>query len=553
MPALHPSTTPAASRPEVPRPATGRVAAWVALRGRESRHISHRVSAWAERHPRGLKAAAIVALASSGLSALAVAPLAAISSLAPDPASLPQRLLVQPLPLRGTLVPQLQRLAEQDLQLTRGSVWRGSGSIEALLAGLGVADVDAAGFLERNNTAVRVLQGGGASLVRARTDANGRLLELSARFPSESPAHRATQFARLVVNRGAGGQWQSLVEEAAFGTQLRLAAGTIRTTLFAATEAADVPDAVAVQLAEIFAVELDFHREPKRGDRFVVAYEELSADGEPVPWNDGVGRVLAAEFTHGARVHRALWFADPADATGTRGSYVAQDGTSRRRAFLTSPLAFSRVSSGFAMRRDPINRRWSAHLGVDHAAPEGTPVRAVGDGVVESAGDAGGYGKTVTLAHGKDRTTLYAHLNRIDVHPGERVAQGQTIGAVGATGWATGPHLHFEFRVHGSHQDPQVTARSAQGQALSAPALAAFARQRERALAQLALAASLQAGAADAADVAGATRGANSGKAVARAGQGAAKPTRAAPTAATAAARLAVPPAAAMPWRSSPA
>ncbi|MBL8289341.1 MAG: M23 family metallopeptidase [Rubrivivax sp.] len=501
------------------------------------------MSGWAGRHDRALKTAAIAALALSGLSALAVAPLAVISSLAPDAALLPQRLLVQPVPLRSAVAPQLRLLAAQELQLTRGAVVREGERIEALLARLGVTDREAAAFLQRNAAAARVLQGSAGSLVRVRTDAAGRLIELTARFPSESPAHRATQFARLVVNRATGGQWQSLVEEAAFGTQLRLAAGTIRSTLFAATEAADVPDAVAVQLAEIFAVDLDFHRQLKRGDRFVVVYEMLSADGEPVPWNDGAGRVLAAEFVNGARVHRALWFADPADATGTRGSYVGPDGTSRRRAFLASPLAFSRVSSGFAMRRDPINRLWRAHLGVDHVAPEGTPVRAVGDGVVETAGDSGGYGQTVTLAHGKDRVTLYAHLARIDVKPGERVAQGQTIGAVGATGWATGPHLHFEFRVHGSHQDPlaiAADARNAEVRPLSSPALARFAEQRRRALAQLALASSL------APDIAGSPA---TGATVARVDGGV--PKRAAP--APAPAKVAEKPAGTMRWRSSPA
>ena len=125
-----------------------------------------------------------------------------------------------------------------------------------------------------------------------------------------------------------------------------------------------------------------------------------------------------------------------------------------RRAFLASPMEFSRVTSGFAMRFHPILQTWRAHLGVDYGAPTGTPVRTVGDGVVEFAGVQNGYGNVVQVEHGNDRSTLYAHLSRIDVRKGQRVEQGQRIGAVGATGWATGPHLHFEFRVNGEHQDP---------------------------------------------------------------------------------------------------
>jgi len=447
-------------------------------------------------HRHGLVAAALVGLGGFGITALAVAPLAAISAFAPDPALLPVVTLSERLPV-PTLAPQLEALADQELELSRGTVSRATDSIESPLARLGVSDAGASAFLKRDATVAKVLGGRAGRLLRARANAAGRLAELSVRLPAETHAQRLTHFQRLVVRRDGAGYWRSHLDLAPYEAALRLAGGTIRTSLFAATDEADVPEAVAVQLAEIFSLEIDFHRELRRGDRFVVAYEVLSADGETVPWNEGSGRVLAAEFVNAGRVHRALWFEETGEATagnaaaGAHGGYYAPNGNSRHRAFLASPLEFSRVTSGFAMRRDPINQAWRAHLGVDYAAPPGTPVRSVGDGTVESAGWMNGYGNTVTVAHGGGRVTLYAHLSRIDVRPGEPVRQGQPVGAVGATGWATGPHLHFEFRVQGTHQDPAAVARLAEVQALSPQALSRFMVWREGPLAQLDTAASL--------------------------------------------------------------
>ena len=130
-----------------------------------------------------------------------------------------------------------------------------------------------------------------------------------------------------------------------------------------------------------------------------------------------------------------------------------------RRSFLASPMEFSRVTSGFKMRFHPLLQKWRAHLGVDYAAPTGTPVRSVGDGVVEFAGVQGGFGNVVFVSHRNNNTTVYGHLSRIDVKRGQSISQSQVIGAVGATGWATGPHLHFEFRVNGVHHDPLTIAK----------------------------------------------------------------------------------------------
>ena len=169
-----------------------------------------------------------------------------------------------------------------------------------------------------------------------------------------------------------------------------------------------------------------------------------------------------------------------------------------RRAYLASPVEFSRVTSGFKMRLHPILQTWRAHLGVDYGAPTGTAVQTVGDGVVESAGWQNGFGNVVHVRHSNDRVTVYAHLSRIDVKKGQRVEQGQKIGAVGATGWATGPHLHFEFRVKGAHQDPRVIARASESLTLPGYAKGQFQQTALAARTQIDVARSLGQGVSDA-------------------------------------------------------
>jgi murein DD-endopeptidase MepM/ murein hydrolase activator NlpD len=171
------------------------------------------------------------------------------------------------------------------------------------------------------------------------------------------------------------------------------------------------------------------------------------------------------------KTFQAMWFAEPGK---TQGGYYTLDGQSLRRAYLASPMEFSRVSSGFKMRFHPILQTWRAHLGVDYAAPTGTAVRSVGDGVVEFAGTQSGFGNVVFVQHRRQHTTVYAHLSRINVRKGQTVSQGQNIGLVGATGWATGPHLHFEFRVNGAHQDPLTLARQSESVPVASTAMGSF-------------------------------------------------------------------------------
>lgn len=411
---------------------------------------------FAARHRRRIIAAVVTALGGFTVTAFGIAP------LMPDAATLPSRLLIETVEPAG-LSAQLDALAAQPLDLRRSTISRGTDSAESLLLRLGISDPAAASLMRQDASARRLVQGRGGKLVQATADENGHLVQLVARFPAEAADQRQTHFTRLTLDK-TGGRWQARTEIAPLISSLRLGSGGIRSSLFASTDEAGLPDAVASQLAEIFSTDIDFHRELRKGDTFSVVYESLSADGEPVPWNEGAGRVLAAEFVNNGKTYQAMWFVD---AQG-RGGYFGPDGQSRRRAFLASPLAFSRVTSGFAMRFHPLQKSWRAHLGVDYGAPTGTPVRAVGDGVVHFAGRQNGYGNVVEVKHAADRSTLYAHLSRIDVRKGQRIEQGQSLGAVGATGWATGPHLHFEFRVSGQHHDPLKIAKAAETLSLDA-------------------------------------------------------------------------------------
>ncbi|MDP2004710.1 MAG: peptidoglycan DD-metalloendopeptidase family protein [Rubrivivax sp.] len=405
---------------------------------------------FAQQHHRGLVATAAALLTGFGITAVAVAP------LAPDAAALPKRMVSETVVSEG-IDAQLAALAAQELTLTRSDITRGTDTAEGLFARLGVSDAAAISFIRSDATARLLLTGRGGKMVQAHTDSFGALQQLVARFPATQPEQARSHFTRLTLSR-VDGRWLARLETAPLTTQSRLSSGSIRSSLFAATDESGLPDAVAVQLADIFSTDIDFHRELRKGDTFSVVYESLMADGEPVAWNEGAGRVLAAEFVNAGRSNHAVWFM----ASDGRGAYYDIDGSSKRRAFLASPLEFSRVTSGFAMRMHPILQTLRAHKGVDYGAPTGTPVRAVGDGTVEFAGRQNGYGNVVEIRHANSRNTLYAHLSRIDVRKGQRIEQGQRLGAVGATGWATGPHLHFEFRIAGQHQDPLRVAKSSE-------------------------------------------------------------------------------------------
>jgi murein DD-endopeptidase MepM/ murein hydrolase activator NlpD len=367
----------------------------------------------------------------------------AVASLGPDPADMPVRTLTQTVPslVQGSTLADLSEL--NDFSLYRTDYSRSGDTAESLLQRLGIADPSASAFLRSNELARQHILSRNGRLVSAEASNDHQLRKLTVRWMTDE---NSADFQRLVLERGADGQFTTEVSSAPLTVSTRLTGGTIHSTLFAATDAAGLPDAVAVQVADIFS-DINFHRLHK-GDRFSVIYETLEADGEFLR----SGRVLAAEFQNRDKVYNAMWFQEP----GQRGSYYAMDGSSLRRAYLSSPVEFSRISSNFAMRKHPIHGTWRRHLGTDYAAPTGTKVRTVGDGVVEFAGWQNGFGNVIFVKHSNTKhVTVYAHLSRIDVKKGQALEQGQHIGAVGSTGWSTGPHLHFEFRVNGNHQDPQ--------------------------------------------------------------------------------------------------
>jgi murein DD-endopeptidase MepM/ murein hydrolase activator NlpD len=256
--------------------------------------------------------------------------------------------------------------------------------------------------------------------------------------------------------------------------------GVIRSSLFGATDAANIPDAVANQIARIFSTDIDFHIDLRTGDKFDVVYEMLYYNGEFLR----PGRVVSADFSNKGKTFEAYLFTDEEGNDG----YYAADGSNRAKSFLRSPLAFSRVSSGFGGRMHPIFKNWRQHTGVDFAAPKGTPAWATADGIVEFAGVKGGYGNVVEVRHSGSVSTLYGHLTGFGagIRKGVRVSQGQTIAYVGATGYATGPHLHYEFKISGQHQDPMRVALP-KADPLAAKYIAQFKATAAAQSAQLAL------------------------------------------------------------------
>lgn len=315
-------------------------------------------------------------------------------------------------------------------------------TIASVLARLRVEDQDAIRFMRSSTEARALRQLAPGRIVRARTTEDGKLVDL-----------RYANAGALVVVKADGDAFR--VDEQAMPLERRLMmkSGEIRSSLFAATDAAQLSDGVASQIADIFSTDIDFHKDLRRGDRFTVVYEMFFDAGEPVK----SGRVLAAEFVNNAKPYQAVWF----QHSDSQGGYYTLDGKNIKKAFLRSPLEFSRITSGFTTARfHPVLQRWRAHTGVDYGAPTGTGVRATADGVVQFAGRQGGYGNAVILRHQTKYTTLYGHLSAFGrgIHTGSRVSQGDVIGYVGSTGLATGPHLHYELRINDVHQDPLTVA-----------------------------------------------------------------------------------------------
>lgn len=357
-----------------------------------------------------------------------------------------------------------------------------------VLARLGVRDEGVNRFLHADPGAralYRLLPG---KSVRVRIDEDGELLALR---------YLTRDGDLLEIDQTDDSEYRAQTVAPPFATRVQLRSGEIRSSLFGAADAAGMPDAVTIQLAEIFSGDIDFFHDLRRGDRFTVAYEVLELDGEQIR----IGRVLAAEFVNKGVTFRAFYFGDTQERGPAGGyyGYYGEDGKNLRRAFLRSPMEFSRITSFFSLSRfHPILQTWRAHKGIDFGAPTGTPVRATGDGMVDFAGRQGGYGNFILLKHQGAYSTGYGHLSRFasGLRRGARIHQGQMIGYVGQTGWATGPHLHYEFRINSMPRNPLSVALPT---ALPIPTdkLAAFRARSQPLSAQLALARGLLFAAAD--------------------------------------------------------
>jgi len=275
--------------------------------------------------------------------------------------------------------------------------------------------------------------------LRFATGPDGQLQQLN---------YRINEVTTLEIKREQN-TFQSRMHTRQYETRITHAAGTIHHSLFLAGMEAGLTDSMTMDLAGIFGWDIDFALDIRSGDRFVVVYEEKYLDGHKVR----NGNILAAEFVNNNKTYRSIRYTD---AKGNTGFYDA-DGRSMRKAFLRTPVDFSRISSRFSSgRKHPVLNRFRAHKGVDYAASRGTPIRATGDGKIIYRGRKGGYGKAVVIRHGSRYTTLYAHMNNYNrkARLGSRVKQGQVIGYVGSSGLATGPHLHYEFRLNGVHRNP---------------------------------------------------------------------------------------------------
>src|SRR5690606_89328 len=219
-------------------------------------------------------------------------------------------------------------------------------------------------------------------------------------------------------------------------------------SLFGAADQAQVPDAITLEMVDILSSRLDFLKDLRKGDRIRIVYDAYMHNGETV----GAGRIRALEFINKNKTYSAGWFQKGQDS----GGYYDFSGASLKGAFLRNAIKFTRISSRFGMRKHPIHKSWTGHKGVDYAAPSGTPIRATADGTVTFIGKQRGYGNVIILKNFGQYSTLYAHQSRFakGLKKGDHVQQGQLIGYVGSTGWATGPHLHYEFRINNRPVDP---------------------------------------------------------------------------------------------------
>jgi murein DD-endopeptidase MepM/ murein hydrolase activator NlpD len=363
----------------------------------------------------------------------------------PQPELPPLRQISTDLPLQfGQVEVSLQDTAPfvSETRIRRGD------TLATVLQRLDLDDSKLLAFLTQDASARSIYKLKPGRSVQAATDSDGNLVWMRYIHTPGATEDGQTLTRMLFVSPDGQGSYRAEERTEDTDVETRVAVGSIRSSLFAATDAAGVPDAVTLQIADILGAKIDFLHDLRRDDQFRVVYETRSHDGRYA----GAGRVLAVEFINNGKTFNAVWFSPD----GKTGAYYDFDGTSLQGAFLRTALKFTRISSTFGMRVHPLHGTWTGHAGVDYAAPQGTPIHATADGVVDFAGVQNGYGNVVIIKHYGKYSTVYAHQSRIaeGIHKGASISQGQLIGYVGMTGWATGPHLHYEFRVDNQPVDP---------------------------------------------------------------------------------------------------
>jgi len=370
------------------------------------------------------------------LSALPLFGVVAAFGIAPDTdvERIPVHTVIESLAL-----PRVSTQASLNQQFWREERIQRGDTVADLLSRLNVNSQDILAFLNEAKHAQALYQLKPGKTIQAQTTEDGQLLSLRYHYGGDT---------MLLVEK-QGDHFKTSEQALPLERQLVMKSGQIRSSLFAATDAANMPDAIAIQMADVFSTDIDFHRDLQRGDKFTVVYEAFYNKGELVK----TGHILAAEFINSGKAYRAVYFQE----SDGHGGYYTADGKNLHKAFLRSPLEFSRITSGFTTARfHPILKEWRAHKGVDYGAPIGTRVKATADGLVELAGQQRGYGNIIILKHQGKFETVYGHLSAFasGLHKGQHVNQGDVIGYVGMTGMATGPHLHYEFRVAGVQRNP---------------------------------------------------------------------------------------------------
>lgn len=342
--------------------------------------------------------------------------------------------------------------------LSRLEVIRGGDTIGRVLARMGIVDNQLQQFITNDSNARKLFELSPGRLLHASSSAGGDVEQLS----------YVTNAGEEIRIQRQGKQLQASAQPVATQKQTLMKSGRINSSFFAATDAADLPDSITQQLIDLFASRVDFHHKLQKGDQFTVIYETEVHQGTLIK----PGKIVAARFINKGNVHEAMWFADGTE----HGNYYALDGASLKQGFISTPVKFSRISSGFAMRFHPVLFTWKQHRGIDYAAPTGTDIQATADGVITKLGRDAGYGNFIEIKHDNKYSTLYGHMSAFapGLKAGQAISQGQVIGAIGQTGRATGPHLHYEFKIDGQQVDP-LTVAMPQGKKLSAPQLIAFA------------------------------------------------------------------------------